>query len=149
MANVNIHRYVLKGTWNGGRSGQGTIQSEGLKTDVSIPADMNGKGTGTNPEEMLLGAATTCYMITLGLMLEKRQIQVDDITVEAEGILVVDPVLRYDRIVYKPRITKKGADPDLVQRLETYAIHAEKNCMVSAAIRGNVEVTVEPLIVTE
>jgi peroxiredoxin-like protein len=145
----STHRFALRGSWKGGRDGKGTIEASGLKTEVSIPVTMNGLGIGTNPEEMLLGAATTCYMITLGLMLTKRGIEVDDLTVESEGILVQDPDLRYDRIHYKTFITKKHADPETVERLETLAIQAEKNCMISAAIRGNVEVTVEPRILTE
>ena len=36
---------------------------------------MDGPGIGTNPDEMLLGAAATCYMITLAAMLERSQIE--------------------------------------------------------------------------
>jgi peroxiredoxin-like protein len=34
-------------------------------TKISIPKEMNGPGIGTNPDEMLLGAASTCYIIYL------------------------------------------------------------------------------------
>ncbi len=36
---------------------------------------MDGPGVGTNPDEMLLGAAATCYIITLAAMLERSNIK--------------------------------------------------------------------------
>ncbi|UOF88781.1 OsmC family protein [Fodinisporobacter ferrooxydans] len=140
------HQFTLTGKWQGGRNGQGTIVTNGLETTVSAPLNMNGLGIGTSSEEMLLGASATCYLITLGLMLQKRNIDVEELTIQSQGILVEDPVLRYDRIIHRPIIIIKENDPEMIQQAQTIAILAERNCMISAAIRGNVDVQVEPTV---
>ncbi|MCL6626498.1 hypothetical protein [Alicyclobacillus shizuokensis] len=56
------HVYTYQGRWQGDRQGQGKIMVGGLQSLVSTPAQMGGPGIGTNPDEMLLGAAATCYM---------------------------------------------------------------------------------------
>jgi Predicted redox protein, regulator of disulfide bond formation len=52
----------------------GEIASGQLQTKVSIPPEMDGPGIGTNPDEMLLGAAATCYIITLAAMFERAKL---------------------------------------------------------------------------
>ena len=58
------HHFYLKANWPGNRNDVGDIKSGRLETAVSIPKEMDGPGEGTNPDEMLLGAAATCYIIT-------------------------------------------------------------------------------------
>ena len=63
---------------------------------------MGGPGTGTNPDEMLLGAASTCYLITLAAMLERSDITPDELTLESEATVdVTNNVFTYERIVHK------------------------------------------------
>src|ERR1700730_2824043 len=140
------HHYHLVGSWEGGRSGQGSITVGGLQSPVSVPSEMKGQGIGTNPEELLLGSASTCYIITLGLMLNKREIAVKELSISSEGIAVEDPVLRFDRLIHRPVIVLENASEVDINRVERLAMEAEKNCMVSSAIRGNVEVSVESTV---
>lgn len=65
------HHFYLKANWPGNRNDVGTIESGNLITSISIPKEMDGPGEGTNPDEMLLGAAATCYIITLAAMMER------------------------------------------------------------------------------
>ena len=65
------HHFHLKANWPGLRNDIGTIETLNLQTEVSIPTEMDGPGVGTNPDEMLLGAAATCYVITLAAMMDK------------------------------------------------------------------------------
>ena len=67
------HLFHLKANWPGLRNDVGTIDAGNLKTEVSIPPEMDGPGVGTNPDEMLLGAAATCYIITLAAMMERSR----------------------------------------------------------------------------
>ena len=56
---VAEHIFKLKADWPGLRNDVGTIEACNLKTEISIPPEMDGPGVGTNPDEMLLGAAAT------------------------------------------------------------------------------------------
>ena len=76
------HHFYLKANWPGLRNDVGEIQSGNLITKVSVPQAMDGPGIGTNPDEMLLGAAATCYIITLAAMMERSQLEKVDLTLE-------------------------------------------------------------------
>lgn len=70
------HHFYLKANWPGNRNDVGTIESGNLITSISIPKEMDGPGEGTNPDEMLLGAAATCYIITLAAMMERSGLEI-------------------------------------------------------------------------
>ncbi|CAH1193958.1 hypothetical protein PAECIP111892_01363 [Paenibacillus auburnensis] len=144
------HPFHLKAVWNGGRNSEGHIDVGGLKTTISIPQEMGGPGTGTNPDEMLLGAASTCYLITLAAMLERSDITPQDLTMESEAIVdVTNNVFTYERIMHKPRIVLKAdATEAELAKAERLAHMAEKSCMISRAVAGNVTIETLPTIVT-
>ena len=109
---------------------------------------MEGPGVGTNPDEMLLGAAATCYIITLAAMMERSKLDKDALTMESIGIVdVTKGVITYKKIIHKPHIVLKAdaseRDEALAQRL---AEKAETSCMISRAIQGNVVVELETTI---
>lgn len=138
------HIYPLSGTWSGSRDGTGTVHLSQTQVDFSIPGNLNGAGVGTNPEELLLSAAASCYLITLSILLKNRGIHYIRIDLESEGVVENEGGLRYDRMIHRPTIVlEQPADETLLRQL---ALHAEHTCMVSSAIRGNVEVSVEPRI---
>lgn len=144
------HPFQLKAVWNGGRNSEGHIDAGGLKTTISIPQEMGGPGTGTNPDEMLLGAASTCYLITLAAMLERASITPQELTLESEATVdVTNNIFTYERIVHKPRVVLK-ADATTAERTkaEELAHLAERTCMISKAVAGNVAIETQPVIVT-
>jgi len=145
------HPFHLKAVWNGGRNSEGHIESGGLKTIVSIPKEMGGPGTGTNPDEMLLGAAATCYLITLAAMLERAHIVPQDLTLESEAIVdVTNNVFTYERIVHIPLIVlQSDATEAELSKAERLAHMAEESCMISRAVAGNVSIETRPIIVKE
>lgn len=142
------HPFHLKAIWNGGRNSEGHIDAGGLKTIISIPREMGGPGTGTNPDEMLLGAASTCYLITLAAMLERSDITPLDLTLESEAIVdVTNNVFTYERIIHKPRIVlKMDATNTELTKAERLAHMAEESCMISRAVAGNVSIETQPII---
>ena len=71
------------------RNDIGNIEAGNLVTKISIPSEMEGPGVGTNPDEMLLGAAATCYIITLAAMMERSHLEKEQLTMESEGIVDV------------------------------------------------------------
>ncbi|WP_449539213.1 OsmC family protein [Ferdinandcohnia sp. Marseille-Q9671] len=139
--------FTVKGTWNGNRNGEGTITTNGLKTAVSAPKELDGPGIGANPEELLIASATNCYMITLASILSNREITYTQLEVESEGtVLKEGNRLVFEKIVHKAVISVKQADGEVMEKIEKLAHRAEKACFISQTLKGNVEVTVEPLI---
>lgn len=145
MAEYHFH---LTANWPGLRNDVGTIEAGNLITEVSIPPEMDGPGIGTNPDEMLLGAAATCYIITLAAMMERSKLDKEALTMESVGVVdVTNGVITYKKIIHKPLIVLKSdateKDEALAQRL---AEKAETSCMISRAIKGNVAVELEVLV---
>lgn len=142
------HHFHLKANWPGLRNDIGTFESGNLKTQISIPQEMDGPGVGTNPDEMLLGAAATCFIITLAAMMERSNLNKKSLNLESEAIVdVTNGVFTYKEIIHRPTIilndeaTQK--DVALAARL---AEKAEASCMITRAIKGNVKVSLEETI---
>ncbi len=142
------HYFHLKANWPGGRNDVGTIDAGQLKTKVSIPPEMEGPGIGTNPDEMLLGAAATCYIITLAAMMERSGLAKERLEMESVGIVdVTNGIITYKEIIHKPHILLRSdaTDKEVAQALRL-AEKAENACMISRAIRGNVVVKLDTKI---
>jgi peroxiredoxin-like protein len=142
---MSEHHFRLKANWPGLRNDVGEIKAGNLRTKVSIPAEMDGPGVGTNPDEMLLGAAATCYIITLAAMLERSRLEKKQLTLESEGIVeVTNGVLTYKKIIHRPKIVlHRDATAKEISRAQRLAERAESSCMISRAVKGNVEIELE------
>nr|WP_251140318.1 OsmC family protein [Exiguobacterium sp. s143] len=145
------HHFHLTADWPGNRNDVGQIETGELKTKISIPDAMDGPGVGTNPDEMLLGAAATCYIITLAAMLERSHIPKVSLTMESEGIVdVTNGVFTYDAIIHRPKLLLPSdlSDRD-VEKAQRLAEKAEGSCMITRALAGNVKVSLEAIIEVE
>ncbi len=142
------HHFHLTADWPGNRNDVGQIETGELKTKISIPDAMDGPGVGTNPDEMLLGAAATCYIITLAAMLERSHIPKVSLTMESEGIVdVTNGVFTYDAIIHRPKLLLPAdlSDRD-VEKAQRLAEKAEGSCMITRALAGNVKVSLEAVV---
>lgn len=142
------HHFHLTADWPGGRNSSGSIQAGNLQTEISIPPEMDGPGIGTNPDEMLLGAASTCYLITLAAMIERANLPLKEMSLASVGIVnVTNGVITYKKIIHKPVVElQDGSDKSDYKRLEELVEKAESSCMISRAIKGNVEIELQPTI---
>lgn len=137
-----IHTFTLNIDWPGGRNAVGELVAERLQTKISIPPEMDGPGIGTNPDEMLLGAAATCYLITLAAMLERSEIETQ-LVLKSEGLVdVTNGVFTYKEIHHYVDITLINKDERAIRLAERYAYKAEETCMISKALKGNVNIQV-------
>jgi peroxiredoxin-like protein len=143
------HHFHLKADWPGGRNSEGYIDAGNLKTKISIPTEMDGPGVGTNPDEMLLGSAATCYVITLAAMIERAHLPLKEMSLESEGIVdVTNGVFTYKKIIHKPTVAlNEGATEKEYELLRKLVHKAEKSCMISRALEGNVELELEENII--
>lgn len=129
--------------WGNGRNGTGVLQATKLKSEISIPQEMGGPGIGTNPDEMLLGAAATCYLITFATLLENAKIEVERLTMQAEGIVdVTNGIFTYEKILYKPNVFIQTVTTHEKEKVMRLARKAEQTCMISKALKGNVIIDV-------
>lgn len=140
------HHFHLNAQWPGGRNNVGSIDAGNLKSKISIPKEMDGPGVGTNPDEMLLGAAATCYVITLAAMIERANLPLKEMAHDAEAIVdVTKGVFTYKKIIHKPTVVlEESATEKEHKKLKILVEKAEKNCMISRAIQGNVELELQP-----
>ena len=137
------HQFHLRAHWPGLRNDVGHIETGQLQTKVSIPPEMDGPGIGTNPDEMLLGAAATCYIISLAAMLERAAIKAT-IDMQSDGIVdVTNGVFTYQQIIHKLTLKLAERTEKNEKMAERLAFKAESTCMISKALKGNVEVLVK------
>ena len=135
------HTFRMDLKWDDGRNGSGVLQATKLRSEISIPQEMGGPGIGTNPDEMLLGAAATCYLITFATLLENSGIGVKHLSMQAEGIVdVTNGVFTYEKILHKPHVLLEFATEREKERVMRIAKKAEQTCMISKALQGNVSI---------
>lgn len=149
---ADIHEYPIQVNWTGGREGKGqaTPLRSGQTSTLSVPEEFGGPGNGTNPEEMLTSAIASCYSITFGIVAAARKLPFLGIETNAVGE-VEQPnaaTFIYKKVTLKPVITL-GADAtdDQVKLAEEMAHKADSYCIVTNAVRGKVEIVVEPQVI--
>lgn len=144
---MSEHLFNLQAEWTGGLDGNGRIHSGNLDSAISVPSELDGPGIGTNPEELLLGAAATCYLITLGMLLKRQGIA--SLRLHSEIYVESSPLMKVNRIVHRPQISVAAhTSEELLDKINKATHRAEQACMISKALKGNVDVTVEPEIIT-
>jgi peroxiredoxin-like protein len=109
---------------------------------VSLPRELGGIARGTNPEELLVNTAASCYLITLAIILEKRGIPAERLDIISTGTMD-DEKIKITKLVHEPKI--KLASAPTVEQLSSIAEaiqRAEQMCPIAKAIRGNVEIVI-------
>ncbi|WP_042357541.1 OsmC family protein [Bacillus rubiinfantis] len=142
------HIFQLKANWPGLRNDVGEIEARNLRTQISIPPEMDGPGIGTNPDEMLLGAAATCYIITLAAMMERSHLKKESLSMESKAIVdVTNGIFTYKKIIHRPHIVlQPEATERQLELARKLAKKAETSCMISRAIQGNVEIELQATV---
>jgi peroxiredoxin-like protein len=142
------HAFHLEAQWTGGRLGEGTLTSGNLQSEISVPSELGGPGVGTNPEEMIVGAASTCYLITLASVLANRKLDVTSLALRSEIVVSDDGSMKVESIVHRPQIVlAAGSTSEQVDVAHKAAQRAEQACMISKAMHGNVDISVESSVV--
>ncbi len=150
MPTIN-HEYPVNVLWNGGRDGAGkaTPAASGTEIDLRVPTEFQGPGGATNPEELLTTAIAGCYSITFGIIAANRKLPVTSLNVSAVGTVEQSGAsFIYKTMVIRPEITVSAETTDAqVEAVKDMAIKADHYCIVTNAVRGKVEVSVEPTVI--
>ena len=130
--------YTAHGSATGGRDGKGRTDDGKVDVTLSVPKEMGGTGTGTNPEQLFSVGYSACYLGALKFVAGKEKIKVsDDARVSANvGIGERDDKQGFGLTVALdvslPGIDKAKAE-ELVKK-------AHVVCPYSHSIKGNVQV---------
>lgn len=148
---AHIHEYPVSVQWSGGRDGSGSITADTSKVSfpLSVPPEFQGKGEGTNPEELLTSAVAGCYSITFGIVASMRKLPFSGVDAKVTGEVSQEGAnLVFTKITIRPTITLSAdATDEQVTTAEDVAHKADQYCLITNAVRGKVEVVVEPTIV--
>ncbi|MCO7126709.1 OsmC family protein [Sporolactobacillus shoreicorticis] len=142
--------FELNGSWSGSWDGEGKIQTNGLLSAISVDRAMSGKGVGTNPDELLISALASCYMITLGIRLKKEKVTYRHIEIQTKATVTKKGGLHFEKVTHYPTVylTEPISDA-LTEHLNTCIHKAEQDCVIAKAVKGNVAISVEPTFIGE
>lgn len=128
--------------------GTGEIQTDDLVLELSGPESMGGREVGTNPEELLVCAVSSCFTATLFGVLRRAQLPADSLTVAATGTVAGFPGhARFAGIVVSPTIL--GGDAERHQEYEAAAGIAHDRCFIGHALAPEVAYEVGSVNVRE
>jgi osmotically inducible protein OsmC len=134
-------------TWEGKlKEGKGTFKAQSgvFSGAFSFGTRFEGK-KGSNPEELIAAAHAGCFSMALSAALEKAGHPVDRVeTRAAVTIETVDGAPKVTRSALDVRGKVTGIDQAAFQQA---AENAKKNCPVSKALQGNVEITLQAKLV--
>ncbi|TDM10588.1 OsmC family protein [Macrococcus lamae] len=141
------HTFTGHAQFTGGYAANGNLTTQNMDTKISIPVSMGGPEVGTNPDELLLGAATTCFIITLSVMFKRNNMSLEYLNVQSKAIVdVTDGVFTYESIHYDVTVDTK--EPIDKRNLITRFVHkSEANCMITRALAGNVDVVIDHITI--
>lgn len=137
------HHFQLQSQLTDQVAGDGDLTLSTGTFEYGVPPQFGGNEGKTNPEELLLASISACFSMTLGFVFTKRKIPVQALQMQAQGIVKrIDRQLVLTAITLQPSITI--ADNEQIKQDVYAAIQRAKSaCLISNAIRGNVEVTIE------
>ncbi len=143
-----IHIFKTSTVWNGDSDGDGIMQSDQISFEYGRPSELGGKPGRTNPEMLLTQSVLACYAITFAILAERKRLPITHFEVSAEGEIVRQPdkTLKFTAIRLKPVIELNSADETQIKSTIDAAHRADKYCLISNALRGNVEISVEPTV---
>lgn len=142
------HHFQLQSQLTEQAKGDGHLALSTGTVDYGVPPQFGGTAGKTSPEELILAAISACFSMTLGFVFEKRNIPVQSLEMQAKCVVDrIERQLHLTSITLKPRITVKEDSAQIRQDIQAAIERAESACLISNAIRGNVELKVEAEII--
>lgn len=144
------HAFKVHLKWRSGKDHVGQLEGDVIHAPFSIPNALGGVGVGTNPDELLISAAGSCFTLSLAATLERARIDVIALDVNSVGtVSYKNHKFSMENITHNVNIYVQNVETkdQLNQRLERLIHIADRNCMVSNSIRGNVAIHIHPSII--
>lgn len=114
-----------------------TIELAGQRLAASSSPHFGGDGDRADPEEMLVGALSSCHMLWFLALARIEGVKVTAYEDDAEGLLDGE---RFTRVVLRPRVSF-GSEP-AAELIESLHHGAHRRCFIANSV--NFAVAVEP-----
>src|SRR5437016_13427175 len=121
-------------TYQGQLRCQSTHKPSGTKLLSDAPADNMGKGESFSPTDLVATALGTCMLTTMGIVAQRKNIDISGTTVSVTKEMVADPLRRIGRLAVTIHVPHEPTEDDR-RRLE----NAAHSCPVAKSLGGNVE----------
>lgn len=148
---AEVHRYAVSLAWEGStgagyRDYQRTHRvqrsgGQGLSTSVSADPAFLGDASTTNPEELLLAAASSCQLLSFLAVAARARLDIVGYADEAAAEMdEADPPLRITRITLRPTVSVRddGRGEALVERVERLMEVAHRECFIARSLSSPV-----------
>ena len=146
----HVHTYAATATWRGTTAAgyEAYSRDHEVVTPAGAPAialsgdaAFGGDGARTNPEQLIVAAASSCQLLSFLARAARARIEVVAYEDEAVGEMPEDDQpLRIVSILLRPRITvAAGTDLDRVRKL---VMQAHEDCYVASSLRT--QIVIEP-----
>jgi len=118
-----------------------TLQSAGKPSfRVASPPEFRGEPNVWTPEDLLVAAVESCFLMTFASLIEHRHLAVEAYSSEAEGLLEWDEDgYRFTRVTIRPTVVV--TDSRAVQPVMTALQDAKRDCLIARSLSGEVELT--------
>lgn len=113
----------------------------GVNAMLSAAAEYKGDAKHPNPEELLVGALSSCHMLTFLAVAAKKGLTVDSYADDAVGVLEkdADGKLSVTRVTLKPVVTFAGEAPDAATVTKLHE-SAHRGCFIANSVKTAVTV---------
>jgi organic hydroperoxide reductase OsmC/OhrA len=108
---------------------------------VSAAPDYRGNPRLTNPEELLVGALSSCHMLTFLAICARKGLEVERYEDEAVGTLARPEggPMQLTECVLRPKVRFAGEAPDATT-LRSLHVQAHKGCFIASSVKTDVRV---------
>ncbi len=139
-----MHTFSVSAEWTGDSNSVGLLQSPGgLHCQFAVPTDFGGPGGCPSPEEMLLAALASCYVITIAYMAELKKLPLQKQAIQVQGLVERDPQtrrLRFTRFEIDLRFTVAPDATDAqIENILKLARDAKTFCLVSNSLSDQIQ----------
>ncbi len=129
--------YTAEAHVTGGRAeGHGRSSDGALDVQLRLPAEMEGEGGGTNPEQLFAVGYAACFEGAIGAVARRGHFETGDVEIDAKVSLLAGPERTFTVGVELDVTLPSVQGDDAVELVR----EAHVVCPYSNATRGNIEV---------
>jgi organic hydroperoxide reductase OsmC/OhrA len=112
----------------------------GTTVAASSAPGFKGEADRVNPEEQLVGALSSCHMLTFLAVAAKKRLVVEHYDDEASGVLDknADGRLAVTRVVLRPKVVFSGEKVPSAEELVALHEAAHKGCFIANSVKTDV-----------
>lgn len=149
---MDTHVFEASAVWEGDSDSRGTLSSPGgLNCSFAVPPEFKGPGGCASPEELMLGALISCYIIAVAYVCEIKKLPLIKQEMHVEGEVGRDPQTRrtrFTQIYIEDRLhVDPAASDEQKEAIRQATYDAKTRCFISNSLREDIEFHIEPEIV--